>query len=718
MRKISIVFALAIMAWSMDALATESSQDLGTEVAFMPGGGDPLALFEGLPCQLEAIAGGVRCTVDEMVLQEFLHPSLYPGPRQYRERSNGRAPVAPVEVGGAAFYGIDNDVVRFDLVDRRITGRVRLPAPVLKIDGEGEQLAVTVEERLAGQPLEPGGQADHPTQQVVIAVDPHRLEAPGRGPWDWSGTLAALHDVMWLDEMDLNAEPGASEYVSQRSTEEELQALSALQRREEFDGANPFLALYRGEILQRIGDEEGAQRAFEEAVAHDHGDWIDNVRIGMRLEIRDQSDLADAAFERGERQMGEEGVRGEYVTAMVHATFALVWLHHGIGQAMRSGESDRANRVAAHVDDLFPNLEGAPSAWARLAVYFEAQNEPQLAEEWRHRATAAQGERKDGPGRLFEQAATAVDRVLIIQVGLFLTLLLSGLVLGLWRVEEDAIDAREMEPRQGAEWKEYLPRFYVGDLVMLVAIFFALFMLPMTAAPKVASMITFAEAPATISGDAIAAPSAGQWIEELSPGNARDALAQVSSRELEATKLGAKAAGDAQLNDLVRGAIEADTAQRRIRHFASLEASAQMKHEFQWLPSLVDTDFGPVKLGISSMVLAVIALIFGALFQAVGRRFRWVRRLGLKVVPGAPNSLRALRLFVLAIFVVGLLMMTPLSQAVEASTEASLVGHFGLSEAPRELATTMPTMGAVLVAVALILHAIGVVMDPSPEVPA
>ncbi len=550
--------------------------------------------------------------------------------------------------------------------------------------------------------------------EVVIEFDPRRGEAPGRGPWDWSGTLASLHDVMWLDEIDLDAEPGAvpgdSDRVdSQRSTAQMKKALRALRQREQLDSANPYLPLYRGEILQRMGESEQAARLFRRAVEYDHADWIDLARIGMRLEIRGKQGLADRAFERASRQMEAAGVRGEYISVMICATFALVWLHDVFGRAIDDGDTTTAHRVASHVDGLFPNLEGADFAWMRLAAFFDHQGQPELASQWRARSEQIRS--AEGPERFFEKAAGAVDAMLMIQMGLFLTLLLSGLVLGLWRVEEDAVTASGAGEGDGPEWKEYVPRFYGGDLAMLIAVFAVLMALPMVVAPKVASMSTFADAPATISGDAIGAPSADRWIQGLSEGTARDVLAQESARELEATKSGTLSAGDVELDRLVREAIESDTQAREVRSFASVEASPAVLHELGWLRSLVESGFGKTQLTLSVVILVVIALVFGALFQAVARRFRRARRLALKVVAGAPNSLGFLRVAVLAVFVVGVLMLTPLNQVVYASTEAVLVGHFGLSDAPRQSLPVISTSGAALVGTAFLLHLVGIILD-------
>ena len=653
-----------------------------------------------VPCDVEAVAGGIQCVAAGEPIFELLHPSLFPDPRRYRQRTDGMMPAGPVTFDGDVLYGVDNDLLRFDSRRRQIVDRVRFPASIADLAVDGSTVEVTVE----APPHRTDRQIDGPqkTHDVTIAHDLDGDTIPGRAPWDWTGTLGALHDGMWLESVELGGvevRGAGSEYdeASNRA------AIARLQWRQRRDGTNPFLPLFRGELLDRSGDDEAAVRAYREALDHPEADWIDRLRLAVRLQMRGRLELAEEAANRATRQMEEAGVRGEYVTAVVNGTYAFVWHQQIMEQAVEAGDTEIADAMARRIDALFPNLEGSEAAWRRLAAFFDRHGRSELADEWRDRAD--RGQQLDHPGRFFEEAATAVDLYLVLQMALLLTALLAGLMLGMWRYDEDETS----EELDG--WRAYLPRFYLVDITALVGIFVALVLVPMIAASPMQSMATIAEAPPAASGDALAAPAVGEWADDLAPTSARDELVAESERELEATRGGGQGPGDVDLNRLIVDAVEADTRARSLRTFADVEASEAAKQEFEWLRPLVDVDIDTSALVLVLLALAFNALIFGGLLQAVARRFEPLARIGRIVIVGAPNSLRWLRFPVLVTFVTGLLMMTPLSRAIQASTEASMATHFGLDQAPSGIGTGWMSVGFALIVVALVIHAIGIVRD-------
>ncbi len=715
-RWVAILSTAFVLAWP-GVVVAQASPSGGEEEEVEESSVHPLLILQQLraeaPCRLEAFAGGVRCGTEEATTMMLFHPSLYASPRDYRDGVDGEMPVGPVELGGDYFYAIGQELLRFDTDQRALVERKRMPAKVTDLDVDGDVLAVTVEP--SSIPPELAEQMGRPAvkgRAVVLTIDPELDEAPGRAPWEWSGTLAALHDVMWLDGIPLGAEPGMSGTADvERDDELERHLLEVLEWRQQRDMANPYLPLYRGEALERLGKSEQARNAFEEAVDHDQADWIDLLRIGLRLEFRGQEELAERAFDRSAEEMATSGVRGEFITAAVNATFALVWFRDVMSDALQRRDLECLSRVASSVDRIFPKLEGSPAAWSRLGAVFEESGDRKRAQYWAQRADEIRAAQR--PDQLFEEAASSVDVFLVLQLGLFLTALFAGAILGLWRYEENE-DEEDDDDEEGPDldaWRAYLPRFQMADLASVAALFVVLLLLPTLAVSSLQSMVTLADAPPAASGDALAAPAVEKWAAGLAESPVRDELIAEAQAELEATKAGSTGPGELDLNVALVEAVEADTKARSPRSFADIEVSEMALQEFEWMRPLVEFEFETSGLVILFGVLAFNALIFGALLQAVARRFPAVGRFGRTVVPGAANSLGWIRLAVLASFVVGLLMMTALSQTVEASTEASLVALFGLERAPSAVSSAAPTMGFAMVVAALVVHAVGVVMD-------
>ena len=658
------------------------------------------------PMELQPIDGGVR-VVDRagQTLVEHLHPALFPEPRRYREGRDGRRPVGPIEADGAFYYALGHDLLRFDVDAQALTSRRRMPATVVGLE-EGDDGALRVALEAFAYAAAPTGEEGQEDDWVVIDVRPDQAEVPGRGPWDWAGTMAPLRDVMWLDGVPLEAEPGASAEPVRRDQEEERGLIEELEERERFDRTNPYLALYRGEAWLRMGDEDRAQRAFEQALGHEEADWIDLIRITMRLEYGGHADLAKAAFERAVEEMERAGVRGDYVLTMANATFGMVWHGEAMRRALRDEDLDGAHRVAGYIDGFFPNLEGAPLAWSRLAIWQEERRGTEQARHWEERAAELrQSPRAD---TFYERAAQRVDWYLTGQLALFVTVLLAGAILGLRRRCETENES-DVEDRRF--WVRLMPRFYLGDVAALVLLFVVLLALPMTLGPPLHSMVTFAEAPAAVGGDAMAAPTTPRWLDGLADSPAKDALVAEWESEFAATREGGRGPGEAAVDRLIVETIEADTGAQAPRSFSELEASPGTTQDFPWLGPLLDFGHSLRGATLLFLVLAINALIFGGLLQAVIRRVPGVGRIGRALIPGGPESLGPFRLPLLAAFLFGLAMMTPLSRAAQSITEAELVRYYGLESAPSTIGTALPTTGFAIITVALVIHAIGVVTD-------
>ncbi len=664
------------------------------------------------PCEPEPIAGGIQCVVDDEPVFQWLHPTLFQEPSRYQDRREALWPAGPVQWDDGYYYSVGAELIRFEPQGRQFTERVRFPATIFELEATDDGLDVTIE----APPAQPGVDVQPDEgERVTISYDPEQGEPPGRGAFDWTATVGSLHDAMWLEGVDMEAEPGGAADEIGTDPDDDHRAVQMLSWRMGHDATNPYLPLYLGEAYQRLGEPEQAEEKFEQAVDHQQLDWLDGLRAALRLQMHGHDELANRAHQRSLERMEDAGVRGEYVTALVNTTFAAVWFQHLMSDAIGDGDVQRADAYARLLDETFPAMEGAPAAWTRLAAFFQEQDAGDLADQWRDRADEVRT--VDRPDWIFEEAARTVDLYLMLQIGLLLTAVLAGAILGLWRYreddeEEDDEDDDDDEGKNGPEgWRDYIPRFNPTDLVMLGGVFLLLVFLPMMVAPQVQSVATMVEAPPAASGDALAAPAVAGWVESLADSEPAAELLEESAAEFEATKQGTMGPGDVEINRALVEAVEADTAARGPNRLADVEVSQAAMHEFEWLAPLLDLEFGGQPLLLLILVLSANALIFGGLLQAVARRFEPVGRIGRVLIVGAPNSLRVLRLPVLAAFFVGVMLMTPFSRSIITSTEASMVSFYGLEAAPAVPDTTLATTGFVLVLVALVVHAVGLVKD-------
>lgn len=615
-------------------------------------------------CELVAVGGGVACVAGSEVVVELLHPTLFGEPARYRERRGGATPAGPVELQGVYYYGVKHDLLRFNPDLRRVDERVRFPATIAGVEVDGEALKITL--------IDPMSRAGGEVVRYVPGAD------VGRGFWDWSQTMGIVHDVMWLEGAELLFEPGATTRLPEVDEASERSFVETLEQRVAVDGANPFLVLYRAESLERLGQTEEADAAYREAAEFEGAEWLDLLRISMRLEYRGQVESAQVAFERSQEKIEARGVRSEFVTAMINMTFGLIWFRDAMEQAIATGDAESAQRLAGRLAEVFPNLEGSAAAWLRLAAFLDESGETQAAENWRQ--TAEERRSQVSPDLFFEEGAEAVDVYLIVQMGLFLAALFVGVILGV---------------RRRKSWTDLTMVFVLfGGLVL-----WPLFVLPQASA-ALQNMATMAQAPPAVTGDALEAPAAREWLQQLAESPARDALLGEAAQE-----------SGVDINALLVEAVRADTTQRAPGQFSEIEASPGVISDFDWLAPLVELKFSWLFLGGVLFMLVINLTIFSRLLQIVSRRIDKVGELGRLIVPGGPNSLRALRIPVFTAFVVGLLMASPLSQAVRGATESSLVGYFGLSEAPQQLVTSTPRTGLILLAAALIAHGVGVVLD-------
>lgn len=633
-------------------------------------------------CELLAGPGEVICVRGEERLVRIVHPTLFGEPRRYRGGEEGAYPAGPVRLKGQYFYGVKQELYRFDPARREVLERVRFPAAIDDLSVEGGALRV----ELVGK----GGREE----ELVLRFEPGKTLSAWRAPWDWDGTLGSWQDVLWLEGVPFVHEPGATTEKVEPRNEDDQRLVNRLEEQLTVQRANPYLALYLGEALERLGRIEEARAAYERAVEHQAADWLDLLRLGVRMEYRGQVELGVRAFERGYLLMEAAGVRGERVTAMVNVAFGALWFRDAVEQALERGDLAQVERLMGTMHRFFPRLEGSAPAYLRMARVVED------GEVWERRAQALMLERT--ADQVFAQAAAGADLYLALQIGLFITLLLSGAVLGLGR------QSQELMPVEG--FRASLPRFAVADLVVVLSLLGALFFLPAAAAPRMQVMASLLDAPAAMTGDGMTSPQAQRWLGGLSPGPAARQLLEEAQAEEAALQMGRPVEAQRGGAELLVLALEQEVQTRRVKGLQEVQLSPGAAQDFPWLKGLISREFSSTAMALIVAALFFNGLFLGGMVQFVARRVESVQRWGSRLVVGAPAPLRFLRVPIFASFVVGLVLLSPLGQIAQASTQATLVSYFGLSSVPPAV-SALDLRAVAMVLGALLLHGIGVYLD-------
>lgn len=635
-------------------------------------------------CTIVTIEGGISCiNPDGSEELSLLHPTLFGEPRRYRNREGGIYPAGPLQRGDEVYYGVRQDLLRFSIERKEITNRWRLPSVIHEIrDGEDGELRLLVEA--------PGTEGD----RLEIRFRPG--ETPLVAPWDWAQTLSPLHDVMWLEGVELRFEPRASDDHSPREEAEERALLLLLEQREEVDRTNPYLPLYRGEALGRLGEREASLAAFEEAARHEQADWLDALRIAMRLYYHGADELARISGARALEGLEEGSVTRENITSMVNASFGALWARDAIEAAREAENFQRLDEVATLWQSAMPALEGQGLAAQSLARVFGAANENELASKW---------EQLSAPGEveaLFLDAARQADLFVVLQFAALLVLLFSGAILGLGRLR----DFEKEKGPKGKEWIKYLPRFSIIDTALLVGIIAALVAMPLFMVGKVQVMASFADAPAPLGGDGFSAPIAEAWLVSLDGGAAGRTLREHSQQSQEALKAG-EAGPTLEATGLVIEALEFRVERADFRSFSEIQISRGAASDFGWIQSLQALELRGQGLILILIALVMNILILGGLLQIAASRFQGLDKWGQILVIGAPRSLSFLRIPVATAFVVGLMAVTPLGVLAQTQTTVLLAGYYGLGEvAISGVQGVLP--GGLLLILSLVAHFVGV----------
>ncbi len=592
-------------------------------------------------CVIEAVPGGIACVAD--------HPSLYAGPARFREGRHGNLPAGPVALDDHLYYALGADLITLDATALVVVARHRLPAPIVDLE-------LTDDGELRAQILT----RDFPTP-TALTFDPRR-DFPTGAPWDWSATLGAFQDALWLPDTSLAHEPGASEAPPEIDEEAHRRLIETLTERRAFDPTNAFLPILEAEARERLGQTDEARRAYQ-AAATAPAPFLDLLRIAFRLEYRGHPDIAAVAFDNARQARDDAGVTPANITSMVNASLGALWFQDAARKALSAGDLEALDRIQRHFADFFPHVEGSLPAARQLQRLLE---DPDVRRYWAARADELAD--APGPDHAFHRAASRFDLYLVLQGALALTLLLSGLLLGLGRRRDDEDPAR------------LKPSFAAADLIPLILLLVAIALLPRLLTEPVQTMITWADAPTSVTGDALDAPASQAWLETLTPSPARDALLTEPPTPY---------------TTVLATAISAHSAEHHT------DPSPGLLTDFPWLGHARTLARGAPPLVL--LVLLLNALFFGALLQAVCRRVPRLQALGRRFVIGAPTTLGVLRIPTLFLFLLGLIALTPIRDLNRLATDAALTPYFGLTALP-EASSILP--GLAIVVTALIIHGV------------
>src|SRR5699024_2533523 len=150
----------------------------------------------------------------------------------------------------------------------KVVDRVRFPAIIVDLEASKKGLKAHIVERASPDEV----------REVLYEPDKEGWEQTWRGMWDWSVTLGSWQDVLWLEEVSLVHEPGATSEKAENEPEKDQRLVKKLEDLDKINEANPYLELYLGEAKARLGEERAAKKAYERALNHKNADYLDLLR--------------------------------------------------------------------------------------------------------------------------------------------------------------------------------------------------------------------------------------------------------------------------------------------------------------------------------------------------------------------------------------------------------------------------------------------------------
>ncbi len=613
-------------------------------------------------CEVRPIDAGLRCVDEEGQLRwERVHHSLIP--HHLEVNAEGLAAVGEVPFlvqEERVLLAVGGDLLEVERATGQVVGRTRYPGSIEGMAQEGDEVTVRLIWRSPWGILTP---------VEVVYRGPRGMA--GQALW---GDPRATHFSAWYD---------ARRILQTRAHDDEAGQVEALRRAARRDQTNPFYYLV-------LGDQVGEQ-VYQDALGLPGVLWMDWLILWTELEHRGRPDEARRAFALAREGMAAEGVRPERFLG-VDPLSTLSFLHPSgtVWHAMDEGDADRVDELSSRIAELFPLMQGGAELFGALGDWFLEQGREDLAATWGDRAERA----REGSPLDLRPEVEAANRLSMLVLTLFYTLLVSGFVLGL----------RSGRRREGARW---LPKPVLGDLGMPLVFFVALIPLTLLMATTMASFNQKFFAPTGLQADGLAAPDVEEWLQEREPSTARDALLAIAAEERGAFLRGEEVGVRPEIQELVAETLAADLPRMRARLLKDEREVAL--HQVIFYPELshewIGGNAGPLRL-VGLLLVFFLLLWIGHVIAYSNPRVG--HRLPM-LIPGAVGMPLALGMLVLAIFVAGILWVTGNGYLFSPLRMGYWV-HFPYLDLEPALRGT-PLIAWLPVAVGLGLHGLGVVRD-------
>ncbi len=647
-----------------------------------------LSVAPGRAVDLEYVREGVAgIDVDGDRVWTLHHSFVGQVPMMRSSAAYRRPPLEPVVLGRTGYYATLADLVAVDLPTGRVVDRTRFPAMILGLERAGDELRVEIGSRNAHPDADEPGLMSEDWEEPWRLTLPHEpgSSAPQVMPSNSEAVFTTVRDATLTSRVadGRNLRDGGDAVLRRR-----LMTLRARQLR---DPTNPFFTTHRGLVLEMLGEEERATRAFRRASLRPTYHWTDTLRLAFELVGRVSFDRVEEVFERGRRQMRRAEVDPRHFSSLVWvAIFARPsnTYNQTLASALEDGDVQRVDRLAGLISRLFPQGEMANLAYRKYARWFRRQGAPELAATWRDRAQRATASL---PFRVIYRAGRQVDLAILTAVTSLLAIFLLPLVLGL-RIGRTAADRQASGVDLG--WRLVGATRWT-DLAAMCLVVATLVGAVRVGATAARTVHLGSEAALNVVDAAFWSPSAINWFEQLEPSDARDDWLAYAREQQEALTDGRDADTTAPPPARLADAVW-QTASARSNGAEELTSEAPSFPGSEWLEvrGTAETTlaFGSTLAGGLAIGLVVGLLLPGTL--------RWVRWL----VPGAaPRAgLLAAPVF-LATLAAALALMTRLDQLIFELTRGAFDKYYHIHTADVAL-EPFHEWAWVVLSVGLLLH--------------
>jgi hypothetical protein len=637
-------------------------------------GDDPGQELPAATCGVVTVPGGLACVdADQASSWRVHHPSLWEDEKAYVEGGQGATPAGPVELGERLVYAVRADLLAFDLQRRQVVGRWRFPAKIAGLQAAGDNL---VDVTLDYQP----GRAS--ASEVELTVR-HRLDGrpPAQMQWspmDFVQRIPTLREAQWL--------------VADLDEEQVEQAVERLEQARRRDPTNPFYALLIGERRQAAGDDRGARQAFEQAAANEPAVWQDLLVLSRHLEEAGAQEPAQRAFEDGLAAMVDAGLEPRRMTTLLAPSLIFLGIQEPISAAVSEGDVERVDRLSARIAAVAPHVEGAPRVWRDLADWFDRHDRPQLAEQWRERASTAEV----GAFNTVHHSVVWVDRMLNAIAGLALAILLISLLVG---IRGGLARRRLREEESDKDHSLWVPLLRVRDIAAPLLLCVLMLPLPFVASVHLDVVGQLADAPIGVMNDAMAAPDVEQWLEERHESPARQKLLDIARAEREAVLAGEPVSDKIFTDELLYETIRADAQQTA--------KGTLTRGKIPDIFALADTQIGKdaSALGplaaVTGFVHIAILIFLGGI---IGARLPRVGRWAVRLIPGGAARLAPFGGLVLALFSTAILAFFGLDSILSTVAQPNTARYFGLEAIAAADVTPSRLWAWAAIAVSIVVH--------------